>query len=143
MRALRDLRVVASSALVAVLLPVLASCSSDDDDPVGTSDPVVGTWNATSFMAFGQDVVAQGMGLSITLNANGTYSLSVTNDLIGACEPATSCTESGSYSSTSTQIVIDPGTADEETFSYSIQGSTMTLTGTIDAVPVTIVFTRA
>ncbi|HSA57341.1 MAG TPA: lipocalin family protein [Gemmatimonadaceae bacterium] len=142
MRALRNLRVAASSALVVVLLPVLASCSSDDDDPVGASDPLVGTWTATSFQAFGQDFIADGMALSITVNANDTYAISVTNDLIGVCDPQTSCTETGTYSSSATQITLDPG-PDATTLNYSIQGNTMTLTGSIDAVPVTIVLTRA
>jgi hypothetical protein len=142
MCALRDVRRAVSGALV-LLLPALVSCSSDDDDPAGPGDPILGTWNATSFQAGTDDFIAQGMDLSIALSADDTYTLTVANDLIGACEPDLSCSQTGSYAATSTQLTIDPGTADAVSFSYAIQGNTMTLTGSIDGIPVTIVLTRA
>jgi hypothetical protein len=141
MRALRELRRAASGALV-VLVPVLVSCSSDDDEPAGPSDPLVGTWNATSFVAGTDDVIALGMDLSIALSAAGTYTLTVTNDLIEACDGAANCTQTGSYTATSTQLTMDPGTVDTITFGYTIQGTTLTLSGNIDGTPVTVVLTR-
>jgi hypothetical protein len=142
MRALREVRRAASGALV-VLLPVLVSCSSDDDDPAGLSDPLVGTWNATSFVAGTDDVIALGMDLSIAFSAADTYTLTVTNDLIEARDGAADCTQTGSYAATSTQLTIDPGTVDSITFGYTIQGNTLTLTGSMDGIPVTVVLTRA
>ena len=90
----------------------------------------------------GQDVIAQGMTLTITLTATGTYTLVVTADLIGSCDPGPNCTQTGAYTSTATTITVDPGTVDEVTLNYTIQGTTLTLTGSIDAIPVTIVFTK-
>ena len=128
---------------MAVLLPIASACSSDDDPTAPGADPLVGTWQVTSFQALGSDLIAQGMTLTITLSAAKTYTIVVTDDLLGTCDQGTTCTETGSYSSTSTQITIDPGLEDEVTFNYSIQGNSMTFTGSIDGNPVTVVLQKA
>jgi hypothetical protein len=127
---------------LAALLPLAASCS-DSETTGPAADPLVGTWDVTSFQAFGVDFIEQGMTMRITLTASKTYTVVVTDDALGTCETATDCTETGSYSSTSTQITIDPGLEDEVTFNYSIQGTTMTFTGDIDGTPVTIILQRS
>jgi hypothetical protein len=143
----RRLSRFAASLAVLSLAVFSTACSDDDDDGTGpVDDPeaaLVGTWNATSFVGLGQDFVAQGMGVTLTLTSSNTFTFAVTNDLIGACDPDTACSETGSYSATASQITFDPGTVDAETFTYTIQGSTLTVTGSIDGTPVTIAFTRA
>ena len=125
-----------------VLLPLAVSCS-DSETTGPDSDRLVGTWQVTSFQAFGIDVIQQGMSMTLTLTAAKTYTIVITDDAIGTCDQATTCTETGTYSSTSTEITIDPATDDEVTFNYSIQGSTMTFTGNIDGTPVTMVLQRS
>jgi hypothetical protein len=126
-----------------LLLGALAAgCSSDDDGTEPTSQ-LVGTWNAISFQGLGQDFVAQGMTFRLTLTSSGTYTLVITNDLIGSCDPGPDCSQTGTYSATATQFTLDPGTIDSVTFSYAIQGNTMTFTGSIDGNAVSIQWTRA
>jgi hypothetical protein len=143
----RGLSRLAASLAVLSLTVFSTACSDDDDDGTGpVDDPeaaLVGTWNATSFVGLGQDFVAQGMGVTLTLTSSNTYTLAVANDLIGACDPDPNCSETGTYSATATQFTFDPGTVDSETFNYTIQGPTLTLTGSIDGTPVTIAFTKA
>lgn len=126
---------------MALLLPLAVACS--DNDATGPApDPLAGTWQATSFEALGIDVIDLGMSMRLTLTAARTYTMVITNDAIGACDEDSSCTAAGTYSSTSTQLTFDPGLEDEVTFTYLIQGSTMTLTGDIDGTPVTMVLQK-
>jgi len=126
------------AALTIVLLAATLSACGDDGGPTGVASDLVGTWQVTRFQATGfPDFITAGMGLTLTLTEN-EYSLTVTNDLADICQGTTSCTTSGTYSATSSQITLDPGTTDEVTFSYNIQGSTMTWTGFIEGAPVTI-----
>jgi hypothetical protein len=122
------------------LTSVVPGCS---DDGTGPTSPLVGTWNATSFTALGQNLIAQGMTLTLTLTAAGTYTLVVTGDVVDICDPGPNCTLTGTYTSTATTITTDPGTADAQTFAYTIQGTTLTFTGSLSGVPATIIFTKA
>lgn len=124
---------------VAVLLSPLPACSSDSTAPGAA---LVATWNATSFVALGQDAIAQGMTLTITFTAAGTYTLSVTGDVIGACSPDPDCSTTGTYAATNTQVTLDGGTPDEVTLTYAIQGTTLTVTGDIDGTAFTATFAR-
>jgi len=66
----------------------------------------------------------------------------VTNDQVEICDGgAPDCTQSGNWTGTSTTITIDPG-ADAVTFNWTIQGNTMTWTGSINDVPATVVLVR-
>jgi hypothetical protein len=123
-----------------MLMPLIVACSGDESTGPD-SDPLVGTWQVTSFQTLGVDAIDLGMSMQVTLTSAKTYTLVITDDAFGACDAGTSCTETGSYSSTSTQITLDPG-PDEVTFNYSIQGNTMTFTGNIDGDPVTVVLQR-
>ncbi|MGH9202149.1 MAG: hypothetical protein ACRD2A_13050, partial [Vicinamibacterales bacterium] len=74
----------------ALLLPLATSCSDDEATGPG-ADPLVGTWQVTSFSVDGTNLIASGMTMRITLTAAKTYTLVVTNDLVGTCDPATAC----------------------------------------------------
>jgi hypothetical protein len=122
----------------------ITACGSDGDGNVGTgpNNALYDSWNATSFQALGTDFIADGMTLVITFNVAGTYTLDITNDLIGACDPDPDCTTGGDFTGSASQITLDPGSPDEVTFNYSIVGTTLTLTGSIEGNPVTITLER-
>jgi hypothetical protein len=64
--------------------------------------------------------------------------------VIEICEEnETQCTETGNYTSTASSITIDSGTADATTFSYTLNGNTMTWTGSIDGTPAEVEMQRA
>lgn len=132
---------VAQLCATSILTPWITGCS-DDDDGTGPNSPLVGSWNATSIVALGNDLIALGMDLTLTLSEAGDYTLDISGDLIGACEPNPSCTQTGAYTNTETEITLDPGTAEEVTLSYVIQGTTLTLTGAINGTPVAFTFAR-
>jgi len=127
---------------IATLLPLAVGCS-DKDSTGPDTNALVGTWNVTSFEAFGIDVIQFGMTMKFTFTAAETYSLVITGDAIGGCETSSDCTENGTYSATTTRITMDAGTPDEVTFNYSIQGTRLTFTGDIEGTPVTIVLQRS
>ena len=127
---------------LAALFSLAAACS-DSETTGPDAGQLVGTWNVTSFQAFGIDVIQEGMTMKLTLTAGKTYTMVITDDFFGSCESAASCTESGSYSSTSTRITMDPNTEDEVTFNYSINGTTMTFTGDIEGTQVTLILRRS
>ncbi len=133
-------RAVRAASLLAAALIQLPACS--DDEPTAPGASLIATWNATSFVTMGQDFIAQGMTLRMVFSAAGTYTLTVGNDLIGACAPNPDCVETGNYTATTTQLTIDPG-PDETVFTYTIQGTVLTLTGSIDGTAVTIILSRA
>jgi len=126
----------------AALAPTVSGCGSDGNGGTGPSPALYASWNATSFMALGTDFIANGMSLILTLDPAGTYTLDITNDLIDACDPGPDCVNGGSFSGTATQVKIDPGTQDEVVFNYSIAGTTLTLTGSIDGNAATITLER-
>lgn len=130
-------------AMALVLAIGLVSCN---DDPTGNDngDPLVATWQATSFASDDMDVIAEGMTLRMTLTASGTYTFTVTNDLVGICEGegGEDCTSTGSYAATAGTVTIDDDETDNVTFTSTISGNVMTWTGTIDGTAITIVWTR-
>ena len=130
---------------LAVALATLAGGCSDDP-PAPLPSLLVGTWDATSISAFGQDLIAQGMTLSVTFASNGNFTIEVTGDLTGQCDPGPDCTLTGTYTSTPTTVTVDPNTdptaADQLTFNYFIQGVTLMLTGSIQGIPVSITATK-
>jgi len=134
-------RSITTLALVACLLPISACGDSDTNGP--GKDPLLGTWQATRFFGEGTDVIAEGMTLRLTLTATDTYTLVVTDDMVGICESlGTDCTESGPASHTETSVTIDAGTSEPATFTYEIQGNTMTWSGSVDGGPVSVSFDR-
>ncbi len=137
------LRLPFRGALALVLALGLVSCS---DDPAGNGNgnPLLGTWQATSFASADMDVIADGMSLRMTLSATGSYTFTVTNDLVGICEGqgGENCTSTGSYASTAGTVTIDDDDVDNVTFTSTINGNVMTWTGSIDGTAITIVWTR-
>ena len=134
-----------SAILSLALTSAVAGCSSDEGGTTpGVNPAVVGTWNATSFVVGPDDLIALGMGMSFVFNNDGTYSLNFTNDQGGLCDPGeVNCSESGTYTASDTQILLDAGTVDSATLNYTISGSTMTVTATIDGSDITVVLDKA
>lgn len=133
-------------AFVALAFGVLfaGSCGDEANMNGPGSDPLLGTWVSTSLMAGGMELSDNGLTLTFTFESDGTYTSSFANDTdMVFCETATSCTDAGSFTHTSTQFTLDPGTTDEAVVGYSISGSVMTVTGDIDGTPIVFVFSRA
>lgn len=140
------MRSAVPSLLLAVLvqLPLAAGCSDDSAGPNGDDETLVGTWTATSLTApIIGDLVAAGLDLELTLGAGGTATLVITGDDMHAfcVDPATACTITGDYTSTSSTITIELDDEDA-TFNYQIQGSTMTWSGDIGGTPITASFQK-
>ncbi len=129
---------------MAVLLSVvLTACSDDSNGPApGPGSALRASWNVTSFATAAEDFITQGMGLVITFKSDGTYALTVTDDLIGICNPGPDCLEGGDYTATTTTVTLDPGTVDEVVFDYTIAGTTLTMNGDIGGTLVTITATK-
>ena len=127
---------------IATVLPLAVACSNKDSTGPD-ANALVGTWQVTSFQAFGVDVIQLGMTMKFTFTATDTYSLVITGDAFGGCETSSDCTENGTYAATTTRITMDAGTPDEVTFNYSIQGARLTFTGDVEGTPVTIVLQRS
>jgi len=131
--------------LAVALAPLATGCS--DDSPAPIPSPLVGTWDATSISAFGQNLIDQGMTLTVTFASNGNFTIEVTGDLTGQCDPGPDCTVGGTYTTTTTQVTLDPSTdptaADQLLFNYFIQGTSLMLTGSIQNIPVSVTLAKA
>jgi hypothetical protein len=90
----------------------------------------------------GTGFIADGMTMVVTIDAAGTYTLDITNDLIGPCSPWSRLRYGGAFSATATRIILDPGSPDEVILNYSITGTTMTWTESSDGKAVTITMER-
>ena len=126
---------------MAVMLPLAVACSGKESTGPD-SNPLVGTWEVTSVVGRNVEWVDTGLSMTLTLTAADTYILIITDDVFETCLPAESCTQTGTYSATATQITLDPGLRDGGAFNYAINGTTMTFNGEIGAVPVTMVWQR-
>lgn len=133
-------------ALAVVLSMSIAGCDDDATGPENGGTTVVGTWIVTSFQAFGTDGIVEGMSMSATFSQVGTFILIVNDDMLGLCdgEGAINCNIGGGYSTTATQLTleVDDEEGDDVVFAYAIQGTTMTWTGTIDSIPITVILQR-
>ncbi|HMB71288.1 MAG TPA: hypothetical protein VKU85_18400 [bacterium] len=133
--------------LLAMLsIALLPACGDDGDDsmgPGGSGAAILGTWNATSFNAGGQDFVPMGLTVQLTFTAS-TYTIGITGDSGNLlCDMSSSCMDGGPFTYTATTITFDAGTVDETTLNYTISGSTLTLTGDIDGTALTVTAVRA
>lgn len=132
--------------LAVVLSVAIVGCDDDATGPENGGATVVGTWTVTSFQALGTDGIADGMSMSATFSQVGTFVLIVNDDTLGLCDGqgTINCNIGGDYTSTATQLTLEIDNEDEDTlvFAYVIQGSTMTWTGAIDSIPVTVTLQR-
>ena len=128
------------SRLGIALIPVVSAWDSGGSN--GPSNPLIGSRHGISFTTQGTDYIANGIGLVLTIPKGGTYTVAFTNDLVGACNPGPNCTNGGDFVRNGHQITPEPGTADETTFTCSIQGTTLSLTGAIDDAPAMIVLDK-
>lgn len=130
-------------------LPFALSCG-DNNNGDGTTGPnppsdnaIVGTWNATSFTAEGTDLIAAGLTVSFNFANDGTYSYTVTGDTFGAfCTGNTACSDFGTYDTSNGTLTFDRGTSDQESVSYSISGSTLSVSGNIGGTAFTASFEK-
>jgi hypothetical protein len=133
---------IAGLCTTAALTPGITACGSDGNGGTTPNIALYAAWNVTSFVGLGTDFIADGMTMVVTIDAAGTYTAAVTNDLIGTCSPGPDCVTGGDFTATATRITLDPGSQNEVTFNYSIAGTAMTWTGNIDGNPVTITMER-
>jgi len=139
MNALRR-RTISTAVLTLTLGLAFAGCSDETGPEVNPA--VVGTWNATSFLVPGAgDLITQGMTMAFAFAGNGTYTFTITNDQGGLCDGAADCSDSGSYTASDTQIVLDPED-DPQVLAYSISGATVTVNANIDGADVTLVMDK-
>ena len=139
MRLLRR-RTIPTAVLTLALGFAIAGCSDETGPEVNPA--VVGTWNATSFLVPGTgDLITQGMTMAFAFASNGTYTFTVTNDQGGLCDGAADCSDSGSYTASDTQIVLDPED-DPQVLTYSIAGATVTINADMDGTAVTLVMDK-
>lgn len=123
-------------ALAVVLATAqLLGCGKDNGtEPKVTT--IVGSWNATSLFAptrpdWGDAITDDGLTVGLTFNNSGGYTMSVTDDYVPdpwICSGTASCSYSGAYSVSGSTIMFDEGTADENAATYSLSGSTLTIT---------------
>ena len=137
---------------MAVMLPLTLACS-ENRSTGPESNPLVGTWQVTSFEVLGSQLILRGLLMRLTLSADGTYAVDIGNDSFGYCQTGISCRGTGRYSSTPTQIWINsarswwphmaPGSEEEITFNYSMHGTTMMFTTDIEGTRVTLILQRS
>jgi hypothetical protein len=133
-----------------VMLPLALACS-ENESTGPESNPLIGTWQVTAFEVLGYNYIQRGLLMRLTLSADGTYSVVIENDSFGYCAPGPSCSATGQYSSTPTQIRIDsarawwmgPGTEEEITFDYSMHGTTMMFTTDIEGTRTTLILQKS
>ncbi len=135
LRALRRPVLIAFAALV----PIVVGCDSSTEPPPSA---LLGTWNATSIVVGGIDLMDDGMTLQFRFTADGEYSYTVTNDFLDFCDPGPNCSDFGDFTATASRITFDPGEDWEETFNYTISGNTLTIAATIDGFDFSFTFER-
>src|SRR5262245_56944698 len=126
----------------AMVLPLALACS-DSESTGPKTNALVGTWQVTSLEAMGIDMIQLGMSMKFTFTAANTYTLVINDDTFGLCDTGSSCTESGRYVFTATKVTMDPGTEDEVTFDYTIQGAKVTFTTVVDGTRLTMILERS
>jgi hypothetical protein len=124
--------------VLAALTPTFIACG-DSFEPV---PELLGSWNATSLVVDGFDLMGDGMTLRFTFSDDGGYTYTVAGDQLDFCDPGPNCSDGGDYTATTSQVTFDPGTDDEETYSYTIAGNTLVITATFGGSPLTFTFQR-
>lgn len=124
-----------------VIAPLTLGCG--EDGPTSVPVPLLGVWDATTFVADGVDLVADGTFISFSFFDDASYAFAVTNDVNGiVCDVPPNCSDSGDFETTGNTLVLDPGTVDELTMTYSVSGTTLTVSGTIQGVTFSAAFDK-
>jgi hypothetical protein len=140
--------------LLALLVGVLG-CGGDDNpaDSGAGSDgsELAGSWTATSFTADGNDGIDLGMLVTMTFAVSssssalravsGTWTVDIANDVMDLCDSGPDCISSGAFEVVDGSLVFDPGTQDELTWAYSVTGTTLSMSASIDGTAVVITAT--
>ena len=131
----------------AMILPLVLGCGDDgtggDDGDDTDGNPLVGTWTATSVTVDGVEVfVGTSLSFTVTMNANLTFSESVSGDLDQViCDVGTSCADNGTYEYTTTTLSFcDPQC--DEVGQYTVAGDVLTYTLAENAVTFVVVLVR-
>ena len=142
MRTLRGSKLLALT--VALTLPLFAGCGGNDEptngNGNGADNPLLGTWIATSITIVGDPqagdaVVDDGLQFSINFSNDGEYAILVNNDNPAdpwVCEDTAFCEYWGTYRISGNTLILDEGSTDEATGTFSVSGDTLTVT--IDGV---------
>lgn len=115
-----------------VVLLILSGCPN-----TSTQDPIVGTWNLTSETVNGTLLTPAQMGSTVTtIEANGTWSAVVTP----GSGPQT--TPSGTWSRSGATYSIIQTTPTNGSFTGTVSGNTLTVSGTSSGTPFVQTFTK-
>ena len=140
---------------VALLLCALTGCGNDVNPAssgANEGSELAGSWQATSFLADGNDVIGMGMSVAFTFTVSGsstlrgvagTFAVTITNDIMDICDGASSCTPTGTFEVANGLIVFDPGTQDELVWEYSVTGQTLFMSATTEGTILQITATRS
>lgn len=134
-------RMVRRSALIVgvILMYGVVGCGDSFEAP----PDLVGTWNSTALVWDGFDYATEGMSLRYTLQDDGDYSYTATNDQLGWCDfGVANCTDSGKFETAGSQITFDEGTQWEETYSWSVTSGVLTISATFDGALATFTFQK-
>lgn len=122
-----------------LMVAVAAGCGGDGEPALTSAPaghPILGTWVATSVTvvgapAQGDAVTDLGLNFSFHFSQEGEYSYLATNDDPNdswICEGTAFCEDWGTYRIDGSSIILDEGTPDEITYSFTISGNTLTMT---------------
>jgi hypothetical protein len=138
-------RVSGYAALLVTLaiVPLTFTCAGEEG--LGPeADPLIGNWDATTFVVDGSDLIADGAAIFFSFFDDGGYFFSVNNETSGLlCEGVASCTDEGDFDVVGGTIVFDPGTVDEVSLSFTISGNTLTVSGSIVGFSLSATFVRS
>jgi hypothetical protein len=144
MTRLGSLRVLTSRLTIFLVALAMACATDPDEDPV-INAPFLGSWDATSFVVAGEELVVPGAFFFVNFGffSDGSYGFSVGGDDDGViCDVPPSCFDEGDFSHTSTVITLDPGTADELKLSYTVSGNTLNVSGTLNGTAFAGIFEK-
>lgn len=141
---LGSLRVLAARLTIPVMALAMA-CGTVDPEELDIDAPFIGSWDATSFIVAGEELVTAGGLFFVNFGffSDGSYGFSVVGDGDGVlCDIPPACNDDGDFSYTSTVIVLDPGTTDELELSYTVSGNTLGVSGILNGTAFAGTFER-
>ena len=133
--------------LAIFLVPLfLFSCGDDDGDNNDTLEKLIGNWLSTRVEDSNcidpndNSVIPDGMCgavpcLDLTINANGTYSVTINFDAVPEVE-------NGTYTISGNTLTICEVPNDCDVFTFTVTNTTFTIMGDDDGCDQTIIFTK-